>query len=209
LGTHSLAVDSYQHCHFASEINLMSSSESLRASSSLEYAGVFRRIGAMIYDALLVIGVLAVASIPFQVYSIITNQLLVAREAGWWISGLFRLWLVLIFVWFFGFFWTRRGQTLGMQVWKLRVEDEQGKLLAWPLAVRRLLFAVMMWMPGSLCLMISEQLHSALLKWTGEALLLLVLLNLFTAKFSADHRTWHDRMSRTRVVKQGNSGTNP
>ena len=187
----------------------MSSGELLQSSPSLLSAGVGRRIGAMIYDALLVTGVLAVASIPFQVYSIVTNQLLVAGEAGWWIAGSFWLWLAFVFVWFFGFFWTRHGQTLGMQVWKLRVENEQGKLLSWPSAMRRLLFSVLLWMPGSLCLMISEQLHSLLLKRIGECLLVLVLMNLLSAMFSPGHRTWHDRMSRSRVVKQANQEANP
>src|SRR5690348_13734925 len=106
-------------------------------------ATAMRRIGAMIYDAMLVIGVLTIASIPFQVYSIVSKRLLLPSEAGWWIFSAFWLWLVVVFMLFFGFFWTRRGQTLGMQVWKLRVEDEQGNLLSWSLVLRRLLFATL------------------------------------------------------------------
>ncbi len=172
------------------------------SSTSHVPADVVRRLGASIYDTMLVIGVLAVASTPFQVYSIIHKKLLLPSEAGWWISCAFWLWLIVVFVLFFGFFWTRRGQTLGMQAWKLKVEDERGGLLSWSLVLRRLLFATLPWMPGCICLMVSEQLHSSMLKWTGEGLLLLVLLNLITLKFLPDHRTWHDRMAHSRVVLQ-------
>ena len=165
-----------------------------------EHAGIVRRVGAMIYDGMLMIAVLLIATLPFDIIAIINKKLLIPSEVGWWIYGLFLGWIMLVIILFFGFFWTRRGQTLGMQVWRLKVEDEEGKLLSWRLALRRLLSAALPWIPGYACLMISEQRHSSTLKWTGEGLLLLVLLNLIVLRFSSDHRTWHDRLSRSRVV---------
>lgn len=161
-------------------------------------AGVVRRIGAMVYDALLVIAVLAVATIPFT--ALFGKQVLIPSRVGWLAYCSYLIWQLLVIVLFFGFFWTRRGQTLGLQVWRLRVEDERGELLSWPLAIRRLAFAALLWVPGFLVLSISEKLHSTFLKWTGEGLLLLVLVNLMIVRFSASHRTWHDRMARSRVV---------
>src|SRR5690348_814443 len=163
-------------------------------------AGVIRRAGAMIYDAMLEIAVLAVATIPFIV--IAPKKIIIPSEVGWLLYCAYLIWQILVIVLFFGFFWTRRGQTLGMQVWKLRVENGQGKLLSWPLVLRRLLFAALPWMPGFACLTISEQLHAPVLKLLGEGLLLLVLVNLMMARFSAERCTWHDRMSRSRVVLQ-------
>lgn len=172
--------------------------DSSQASIAYRPAGVIRRIGAMIYDALLVTAVLAVATIPFT--ALFGKQVLVPSRVGWLAYGSYLIWQLLIIVLFFGYFWIRRGQTLGMQVWRLRVEDERGALLSWPLVIRRLAFAALLWVPGFLVLSISEKLHSTLLKWSGEALLLLVLVNLVSARFSASHRTWHDRMARSRVV---------
>ena len=163
-------------------------------------AGVIRRLGAMLYDAMLVIAVLAVGTSPFII--IAPRKIIIPSEVGWLLYCAYLAWQLLIIAMFFGFFWTRRGQTLGMQVWKLRIEDEQGKLLSWSLALRRLLFAALTWVPGFICLMISEQLHSSMLKISGGILLLLVLVNLMLARTSVRRRSWHDRMSHSRVVLQ-------
>jgi uncharacterized RDD family membrane protein YckC len=177
----------------------MSDSEITAMESEPHLASVARRIGAMIYDSMLVIAVLAVATIPFLM--IAPRKIIIPREVGWALYLAYLLWQITVVVSFFGFFWTRRGQTLGMQVWKLRVEDEQGKLLSWRSALRRLLFAAIPWLPAYASLAVAEQLHSPTLKWIGELLLLLVLGNLLAVKFSADHRSWHDRLSRTRIVR--------
>ncbi|HEX2584487.1 MAG TPA: RDD family protein [Steroidobacteraceae bacterium] len=164
-----------------------------------QVAGIARRLGAMVYDSMLVIAVLAVATIPFLVLA--PKKIIIPREVGWGMYLAYLCWQMIVIAAFFGFFWTRRGQTLGMQVWKLRVEDEQGKLLSWPSALRRLLFAAIPWLPAYICLAVAEHLHSTTLKWTGEALLLLVLANLLVLKFSLDQRSWHDRVSHSRVVR--------
>ncbi len=173
---------------------------------SYQLAGVVRRIGAMIYDAMLVMAVLAVAIIPFVVctHMFIPGKVLIPSDVGWLIYGMYLGWQLLVIVLFFGFFWTRRGQTLGMQVWHLRVEDEQGQLLSWPMTLKRMLFAAVFWLPGFICIALSEQLQSRYLKWTGEALLLLGLMNLLMAKFSSRRRTWHDQMASSRVVIKNN-----
>ena len=165
---------------------------------SYQPAGAIRRIGAMIYDALLVMAVLAVATVPFIPF--LQRKILIPSEVGWLIYSLYLSWQLLVIISFFGFFWTRRGQTLGMQVWHLRVEDEQGQLLSWSMALKRILFAAVFWTPGFVCIAISEQLKSSYLKWLGEALLLLGLINLLMATFSSRRRTWHDRMAGSRVV---------
>ena len=170
---------------------------SASTASSHVPAGVVRRIGSIIYDALLVIAVLAVATLPFL---LVVGKTLVPSMVGWWIYSAYLAWQLLVVIAFFGLFWTRGGQTLGMQVWKLRVEDEQGNLLSWHLVLRRLLFATVPWVPGLALLTIAEEAQSPALKLTGKFLLLLGLLNIVVAKFSSDHRTWHDQMSGTRVV---------
>jgi len=169
------------------------------ANVSPQLASVTRRIGAMIYDGMLVIAVLAVATIPFL--AVAPKKIIIPSEVGWGVYLVYLGWQMVVTAAFFGYFWTTRGQTLGMQVWKLRVEDEQGNLLSWVEALRRLLYAAILWLPAYVCLTIAEQIHSSLLKWLGEGLLLLVLINLLVLKFSNSHRSWHDRLSHSRVIK--------
>ncbi len=75
---------------------------------------------------------------------------------------------------FFGWFWTRSGQTLGMQAWRLRVQQPDGSPISWRQALVRMGGAVL----------------SALCLGAGYWWLL----------FDRERRTWHDRLSGTRVV---------
>jgi uncharacterized RDD family membrane protein YckC len=134
-------------------------------------AGLLRRIGAMIYDGLLLLALLMVTTalfLPFTGGEAISPHDTPALEYA------YRGVLVLVVVGFHGLFWTRRGQTLGMASWRLRVEREDGRLLGWGDTLRRLAWAVVSWLPlglGYLWILADPQ-----------------------------RRAWHDRLSGTRVV---------
>jgi uncharacterized RDD family membrane protein YckC len=134
-------------------------------------AGVFRRLGAMFYDALLIIALWMVATallLPFTGGEAITSDRVGALEYA------YRVVLIAIFVIFFGVFWTRRGQTLGMAAWKLRVQRADGAQLKW----------------------------SDVLKRLAAACVSLALLGLgyFWIWIDRDRLAWHDRWTGTRVV---------
>jgi len=76
---------------------------------------------------------------------------------------------------FFVGFWCRGGQTPGMRAWRLRVATTQGGSLS--LAIAALRFAATL-----LCLATA-----------GLGLLWMLV--------DADRRTWHDRLSGTRVIQ--------
>jgi len=136
-----------------------------------EPAGLLRRLAAMLYDGLLLLALLMVATglfLPFTGGEAISLRDDPALEFG------YRAVLLLLTVGFFGIFWTRRGQTLGMASWRVRVEREDGALPGWGDALRRLAAAVISWLPlglGFLWILVDPQ-----------------------------RRAWHDRLSRTRVV---------
>ena len=97
-------------------------------------AGLGRRFGAMFYDALLIVAV----------YMVITSLLLfltggeaILRSRVGVFEYLFQALLVAVFVAFFGLFWTRRGQTLGMAAWKIYLEREDGSPLTWLDTIKR------------------------------------------------------------------------
>lgn len=83
--------------------------------------------------------------------------------------------LLVVTVLFFGWFWTRWGQTLGMQAWKLRIETLDGARISWPQALLRMLFA-------------------------GVSLACLGA-GYWTMLFDGQRRTWHDRWTGTRIVR--------
>lgn len=104
-------------------------------------ATVLKRALAIIYDGLISIAVLLVAT---WIYTMIAGWLTgwdkyeQMAEAGE-LSGdpglTFVLFLVLYL--FFAYFWTRIGQTLGMQVWRIRIENLDGTSVSWTQALLR------------------------------------------------------------------------
>ena len=87
---------------------------------------------------------------------------------------LLQLPIALVVVLFFGWFWTRSGQTLGMQAWRLRIETLAGDRLGWRQALLRLALAT-----------VSLACFGA---------------GYWSLLFDPERRTWHDRWTRTRVV---------
>ncbi len=51
------------------------------------------------------------------------------------------LWLIIPFL-YFGYYWTKRGQTPGMRVWNLKVINTNGSLISWSQAISRYLTAL-------------------------------------------------------------------
>ena len=91
-----------------------------------------RRLGAMLYDSLLVI---ALAMLTLYPLMIITEGNL-SRPAVQSIV------FVETFA-FFAFFWTRRGQTAGMVAWRLRVQSLDGRGLPLRQALLRFIGATL------------------------------------------------------------------
>lgn len=80
----------------------------------VELAGLRRRLASMLYESLLLLGVLGLTfMVPYLVLGVVLN----VAPAGWvaWLH----VYLVLgaYFIWY----WRRRGQTLAMQTWRLQL----------------------------------------------------------------------------------------
>ena len=87
---------------------------------SAEPASLWRRLGAVLYDGLLVLAVLMLVTIPFV--AIRGGEPVAAGD-----NFGYRLSLFVVMYAFFAGYWTRSGQTLGMQSWGLRVEGPDGQ----------------------------------------------------------------------------------
>src|SRR5512139_1279734 len=134
--------------------------------ASLPKCPLWRRLAAALYDALLLFGVLGVAAtiaLPF------TGDLGDGRP-----HPLFSTYLFMVSFFFFGWFWTHGGQTLGMKVWGIRVQNfEGGPITLWQAALR---FIV------------------AIASWAFLG------LGFLWSLVDKEKLTWHDRYSMTELV---------
>jgi uncharacterized RDD family membrane protein YckC len=104
------------------------------SSPNLATPGLLRRLAAIFYDWLLLIGVMIVASLPIV-------WLMGGAPSTGVAHATFRLYLLAIAFAFFAWFWTHGGQTLGMRVWRLRLVSANGGPVSWGQASRRFLAA--------------------------------------------------------------------
>lgn len=155
------------------------STPTLHPQGDFPAVGFGRRLAAIFYDFLLCTALLIVTA---GVYKLIQMSIIgEARmreltEAGA-LDGDPLLSTVLLFA-LFGFFakfWTHGGQTLGMQVWGVRVQNAEGGAISLWQALLRFVVAMASW----LCL--------------G--------LGFFWALIDKRKRTWHDIYSETRLVR--------
>ena len=132
-------------------------------------AGLFRRLAAMFYDGLLLLSVLflaTLAALPLTGGEAIFDNRLH--------RALYQAYLLLIWFFYFAWHWVRKGQTLGMRAWHLRVVQESGEPLTWWHALLRFMLALV----------------SCAALGLG---FLWILLN-------REKASWHDRGSGTKIV---------
>lgn len=129
-------------------------------------AGFVRRLLAIVYDLILLLAVLYVA---MGALLLITAG--AANQPGSpWLSA----YLLLVSFIFYGWFWIKGGQTLGLRSWRLRVEEGDGRPLTWGVAMLRFSLGLLTCLP------------------LGIGFLWMLL--------DRERRTLYDRLSGTRVV---------
>jgi len=123
---------------------------------------LFRRFACLIYETLLLLAVLLLASLPFV-------ALVQGLGAAWFKPLVWAYWLLVAGA-YFTLFW-RRGQTLAMKTWRIRLESADSGAVTAAMAIKRYLLA---------CLLFP-------LSWLW-------------ALFAADRQFLHDRLAGTRLV---------
>ena len=106
----------------------------------MQNCGLLRRLGAMLYDALLVLALLFLATIPF--IAIRGGEPVDAAE-----NLPYQLTLAVIIFAFFVGFWSQSGRTLGMQSWGLQAETDDGQIPTVGQASIRFFAAIVSWLP--------------------------------------------------------------
>ena len=130
----------------------------------LSAPGFFRRLAAQIYDLLLLIALLFLATallLPFTAGEAVSVQQ----------TLIYRIYLLVISFFFYGWFWTHGGQTLGLRAWKIKVLTFDQKPISWHQALLRFTTAIVSW------------------SFFGLGFLWILI--------DKNRRSWHDNLSKT------------
>lgn len=99
-----------------------------------------RRLAALVYDGLLLVGVLFAASgLALGLAVLAQGSALVAAQNPLIGNPFFQTYLLLVCFFFYGGFWVHGGQTLGMRAWRLRLQQGDGGKVRWQQALLRFL----------------------------------------------------------------------
>ncbi|WP_421684172.1 RDD family protein [Stutzerimonas urumqiensis] len=123
----------------------------LQPQGQFPTAGLAKRLAAFFYDLLLSIALMMVVTLTYQqvvlrlIYGSEGLQAL-AESGGLDIDPLLSTILFISLFAFFAKFWTHNGQTLGMQVWGIRVQNKDGSAIDLWQALLRFLIAIPSWL---------------------------------------------------------------
>jgi uncharacterized RDD family membrane protein YckC len=134
-------------------------------------AGFGRRLGALLYDGVLVVALL----VAFTSCAVFLNhrRAIEPATAGSWVY-VYRAGLIGVIAGYYLLHWTRSGQTLGMRAWHLRAVSDSGMPMTWRAAVLRCAWGALAWAPAA--------------------------LGVLWLYVDPDHLALHDRLSKTRMV---------
>lgn len=136
----------------------------------MQNTGLLRRFAAILYDALLLLALWFMATVPF--IAIRGGESI--EPGGGPLYFAYQLTLLAVAYAFFVGFWVHRGRTLGMQSWGLQLQTADGKVPSLGAATVRFFAALLSWLPLG--------------------------LGFFWQLWDVEHLTWHDRLSKTRLV---------
>ena len=108
-------------------------------------ASLWRRLAAMFYDSFLIMAIwMVVAFIVLSLFGIDNARTVEGDTVT--LDPLYKniLFAAMLFsAWaFYGWFWTHSGQTLGMQAWRIRVENADGSRISIGQSVIRFFVAI-------------------------------------------------------------------
>ncbi|KVM48842.1 hypothetical protein WJ58_25735 [Burkholderia ubonensis] len=149
---------------------------------------VRRRLAALLYEGVLLFGIVFFAGLAF---ALATQQ-----RNGLVHRNLLAAWIALVVGAYFVWFWTHGGQTLPMKTWRLKIESASGRPLSAGHALVRYALGWLWFLPPlalhpllGLSVPVTLALAGAWIAvWAGAA------------RLHPDRQFPHDRLARTRVV---------
>ena len=116
---------------------------SITTKQNKPVSSLTRRLMAMFYDFLLLLGVLFAVS----ACAVAINHGQAVTHPVYYLTL-----LATTFV-FYGWFWTHGGQTLGMRTWKVQIITDKGEDVAWKQAAVRFAAAIVALLPAGIGLL--------------------------------------------------------
>lgn len=150
-----------------------------------------RRLAAMLYEGLLLFGVMFGATAVFLILRAIIPPLARTGDVGLQVWGFLALGL------YFVGFWRKRGQTLAMQTWRMRLVNADGSRISLGRAIARYVLA---WIWVAVAVGIIHV--SGVSRWAGAGVALACVLAWGALAWLDPQRQFlHDRLAGTRVVR--------
>ena len=121
--------------------------DGVHISGEPEIAKAGTRVIAIVYDGMLILALLFLVGTVLTVLgTMMTMETGVTSDQAqtlprWYQNLVLTPAFILTLIGFYGLFWRRGGQTLGMQTWRLKTVDSNGQLLTWSKAMKRILAA--------------------------------------------------------------------
>jgi uncharacterized RDD family membrane protein YckC len=141
-------------------------------------AAFWRRLAAMVYDSVLIVAIwIIVGFIVLSAFGITEARTIDGNAVvlePLYKNTLFAAMMLSAYL-FFAWFWTHSGQTLGMQAWRIKIQNADGSAIGWIQALKRCVCAPFAF--------------------------LLLGIGYFWMLFDPEKRTWPDLVSTSCVVK--------
>lgn len=157
--------------------------------ASLPAPGLRRRLAAMLYEGVVLFGVVMIAGLLFSTLTDQRHALHGRLEMQLFLFGILGL--------YFAWFWVHGGQTVAMKTWHIRVVRADGRPLTWANAVVRYLLSWLWFLPA-LGAAAALGLHTS--RDYSLALLLGIAVHAALSRLLPDRQFLHDRLARTRLV---------
>ncbi len=154
---------------------MMNIKNSKHNDTNISYPSLIRHLLAIIYDSILLIPVLMMTGLIVLVFSAAISGDNSKENLALYTPIFIRQLVIVVTIFcFFSWFWIKNGQTLGMQAWRIKLISTSGEKINPTQVTIRLLVAL-----------ISAGCFGLGYLWV---------------LFEAKNRSWHDILSKTRLV---------
>lgn len=150
-----------------------------------------RRMASFVYEGLLLFGI---GLIPGAIGALFVA--LGGHQHPLQSDTSLRLITLLIYAMYFTWFWSRRGQTLPMQTWHIKLVTVKGGPVSQPRALLRFVAACAWFAPGALIASLNHW-----MRWQGLAAMGVgVAAYALLALLHPQRQFWHDALCGTRLI---------
>ena len=153
----------------------------------MEYISIWRRIGSLIYDTVLITALVIIMYMPLLSFNIEQSSILKIVS---------QIYIYFIIQYFFVWFWVNGDGTLGMKSWKIKIVDDKGSKVSYKRAIIRFNISIIYFIIIGYSVLIyfkNSEVSYFLLTFS----VLLILLPLFRK----DKKFLHDIISKTFLIK--------